>query len=115
MRLNAPEAAAAIAFAFTFICVSTTDRAAAGAGGSPSAPAVTPAPPSVEAINAFSIPPLDISQDETGAAGAGLVTKCRFILAFQGWCYGIPGCQLCGRRSKRCSRRGPGAVTVAIA
>lgn len=40
--------------------------AAAGAGGSPAPPAITPAPPSVEAINAFSIPSLDISQDETG-------------------------------------------------
>ncbi len=38
-----------------------------GAGGSPTAAAVTSAPPSIEAINAFAIPALDISADDTGA------------------------------------------------
>jgi hypothetical protein len=64
--------------------ISTIHRAAAGAGGSPSAPAVTPAPPSVEAINAFSIPPLDINQDETGASGAACDSKTSFDAFGQG-------------------------------
>jgi hypothetical protein len=52
--------------------------AAAGAGGSPPAPPVTPAPPSVEAINAFSIPPLDLSQDD-----AGLVARNPWVSALR--------------------------------
>ena len=64
--------------------------AAAGAGGSPAPPAITPAPPSVEAINAFSIPALDISQDETGAAAPPPPTAVALTL-LQGWCCGTRG------------------------
>jgi hypothetical protein len=74
------------AAAGTLICIlqrACDDAGAAGAGGSPDALAVTPAPPSVDAINAFSIPSLDISQDETGANRHAMLIEpkcgCNFI------------------------------------
>ncbi len=71
---------------------------AAGAGGSPAPPAITPAPPSVEAINAFSIPALDISQDETGAAAPPPTAVALTLL--QGWCCGTRGRRHCAARSR---------------
>ena len=80
--------------------------AAAGAGGSPSAPSVTPAPPSIEAINAFSIPPLDLSQDETGVYVVKSQPQTCVYFLIQGLSSATPGSQHCEVRNKECVRRG---------